>query len=134
MRTFSLSRFKVHSYLENLSLALYLLILFTVYQETLTSLKFGKFSISTFWRNKVWRMIQVIKAPLILIQSQLPILCTLQQIIMALMLEIYCSFIMDGFSLTIWPRFVEFIKLSLHQSFSIYSNLLFGSINSCTII
>jgi len=48
----------------------------TVYRETLMLLKFGEFSISTFWWNKVWRTIQAIKTPLILIRSQL---CTLQQ-------------------------------------------------------
>jgi len=46
-------------------------------------------------------MIQVIKMSLILIRFQLNSLCTSQQIVVALILEIYCSFILDGFSLMI---------------------------------
>jgi len=35
---------------------------------------------------------------------------------------VYCNFILDSFSLMIWPRFVKFIKLSLCQSFPIYGS------------
>jgi len=94
----------------------------TVYQETLKSLKFGEFLILTFWQNKVWQMIQVIKsASNINWNSTLILFVHYNKIIMVLILEIYCSFILGGFSLTIWPRFVKFVKLSLCQSFLIYS-------------
>jgi len=63
---------------------------------------------------------QVIKVPLILIQSQLRFSVHYNKIIMALILEIYSSFMLDGFSLTICPRFIKFIKLSPRQSFQIY--------------
>jgi len=63
--------------------------IYTVYRETLESLKFGEFSISKFWRNKVWQMIQVIKALLILIRSQLRFSVHYNKTIMALILEIY---------------------------------------------
>ena len=54
-------------------------------------------------------------------------LCTLQQNNKDTYIRIYCSFILDGFSLTIWPRFIKFVKLSLRQSFPIYNNRILSN-------
>jgi len=105
------------------------------YQLTSTSsgsLQSLKYSYKThqsqnFDEIKFYEWSQVIKVPLILIRSQLQFSVHYNKIIMALVLEIYCSFILDGFSLTIWPRFVKFIKLSLRQSFQIYMVSITGS-------